>query len=151
LGDIVEVQALSRIFSAHARVSPSCAWASVKSMIGHAMPAAGIAGVIKAALRFTQPRAAATINCDEPNPALHLEKTPFYVNTETRPWIQRGRTRPPRAASFFRLCGSMRTCVLEEHSAEKTDVAVTSFNWESEVCIIEAESRKDLIEPKWSP
>ena len=29
-----------------------------------------------------------TIKVDRPNPGLDIEQTPFYINTETRPWVR---------------------------------------------------------------
>src|SRR5262249_17587241 len=49
VGDAVEVEALTRVFGGRVRV-PQCALGSVKSMIGHTMPAAGMAGFIKTVL-----------------------------------------------------------------------------------------------------
>ena len=89
------VQALRTVFGERSGSHPRCALGSVKSMIGHTMPAAGIASMIKAALALHHKILPATINCDEPNAKLELEKTPFYINSETRPWIH-GRTDAPR-------------------------------------------------------
>jgi len=146
LGDVVEVQALSRIFGDRQGSLPSCALGSVKSMIGHAMPAAGIAGVIKAALALYHRVLPPTLNCEEPNPALHLDKTPFYVNTETRPWIHGAETPRRAGVNSFGFGGINAHVVLEEHCAEKPDARSHQLHWESEVFIIEAESRKGLIE-----
>jgi acyl transferase domain-containing protein/phosphopantetheinyl transferase len=146
VGDVVEIQALSRVFGARQGSLPSCALGSVKSMIGHAMPAAGIAGVIKAALALYHRVLPPTINCEEPNPALHLEKTSFYVNTETRPWIHSADTPRRAGVNSFGFGGINAHVVLEEHSPEKPDARSHQLHWESEVCIIEAESRNQLIE-----
>ena len=146
VGDVVEVQALSRVFGERQGSLPSCAIGSVKSMIGHAMPAAGIAGVIKAALSLYHRVLPPSINCEEPNPALHLDKTPFYVNTETRPWIH-GADTPRRAGvNSFGFGGINGHVVLEEHSVEKPEGRSHQLYWDSEVCIIEAESRQGLID-----
>ena len=49
-GDTAEIEALTRVFGKCGQSSPWCALGTIKSMIGHAMPAAGVAGLIKAAL-----------------------------------------------------------------------------------------------------
>ena len=146
VGDVVELQALSRVFGERQGSLPTCALGSVKSNIGHAMPAAGIAGVIKAALSLYHRVLPPTIHCDEPNPAFHLEKTPFYVNTETRPWIH-GADTPRRAGvNSFGFGGINGHVVLEEHSIEKSDSPTHQTRWETEVFVLEAESRQKLIE-----
>src|SRR5262249_36543687 len=124
----------------------TCALGSVKSMIGHTMPAAGIAGVIKAALALYHRVLPPTLNCDEPNPAFQLEKTPFHVNTEPRPWIHGAE--PPRRAGVnsFGFGGVNAHAVLEEHPDEKSRSASHRLRWETEVCILEADSREALME-----
>jgi 3-oxoacyl-(acyl-carrier-protein) synthase/phosphopantetheinyl transferase (holo-ACP synthase) len=57
---------------------------SVKSMIGHTMPAAGIAGLIKTALALHHRMLPPTLHCDEPNPALIT--TRFETLAEAKPW-----------------------------------------------------------------
>jgi acyl transferase domain-containing protein/phosphopantetheinyl transferase len=146
VGDAVELQALGRVFGERQGSLPTCAVGSVKSMIGHAMPAAGIAGVIKAALSLYHKVLPPTINCDEPNPAFQLEKTPFYINTETRPWIH-GADTPRRAGvNSFGFGGINGHVVLEEHPVEKPDSPTHQTRWETEVFIVEAESRQSVIE-----
>jgi acyl transferase domain-containing protein len=146
VGDVVEVQALSRVFGPRQGSLPSCALGSVKSMIGHTMPAAGIAGTIKAALSLYHRVLPPTLHCEEPNPALHLEDTPFYVNTEARPWIH-GAVTPRRAGvNSFGFGGINAHLVLEEYPVEKLDSRSHQLQWETEVCILGGDSRNGLIE-----
>ena len=72
-------------------------------MISHTIPAAGVAGLIKVALALYHRVLPPTLHCDEPNPKLGLERTPFYVNTETRPWIHGGAGAAPRRRQRLRL------------------------------------------------
>jgi len=116
VGDLVEIQALTRVFGPRKGSFPTCAIGTVKSMIGHAMPAAGIAGLIKAALALYHKVLPPTLNCDVPNPKFELEKTPFYINTETRPWIHGAPDAPRRAGvSAFGFGGVNAHVILEEH------------------------------------
>ena len=65
-----------------------CALGSVKSQIGHSKATAGVAGLFKAVMSLHQGILPPTIKVDRPNPALDIDQTPFYLNTETRPWIR---------------------------------------------------------------
>ena len=87
VGDVTEVRSLTEVFGPRNGDGQWCALGSVKSMIGHVMPAAGIAGIIKTALSLYQGVLPPTLNVEEPNPLLELEQTPFYLNTEAWPWI----------------------------------------------------------------
>jgi acyl transferase domain-containing protein/phosphopantetheinyl transferase len=146
VGDAAEIQALTRVFGKRRDVLPSCAVGSVKSMIGHTMPAAGIAGLIKAALALYHRILPPTLHCEAPHPALGLEKTPFYINSETRPWIH-GAPTPRRAGvSAFGFGGINGHVVLEEYPDNGKEAANHLLRWETEVCVLEGTSRQDLAE-----
>src|SRR5204863_6731612 len=70
IGDATEIDALERVFGKAAEGLPTCALGSVKSMIGHAMPAAGAAGMIKAALALSEGVLPPTLNCETPRTSL---------------------------------------------------------------------------------
>jgi acyl transferase domain-containing protein len=87
-------------------------------MIGHAMPAAGIAGIIKTALALYHRVLPPTLNVEKPNPKLGLEASPFYLNTETRPWIHGNRETPRRGGvNAFGFGGINAHALLEEAHA----------------------------------
>ena len=92
---------------------------SVKSQIAHTKAAAGVASLIKVALALHNKVLPATINVNEPNPKLGIENTPFYLNTEIRPWI-RPANYPRRAGvSSFGFGGTNFHVVLEENEPNK--------------------------------
>lgn len=66
-GDEAELATLRRVFGTG---GPPIALGTVKSMIGHAMPAAGIAGLIKAAYALRDGVLPPTLHVDDPHPAL---------------------------------------------------------------------------------
>jgi acyl transferase domain-containing protein len=82
VGDRAELTALGRVFG-QAGGRP-IGIGSVKSMIGHAMPAAGIAGLIKAAFAVSEGVLPPTLHVEEANPALGA--TRFEPVTAARPW-----------------------------------------------------------------
>jgi acyl transferase domain-containing protein len=114
VGDFTEIQALKNVFGPRRSRLPNVAVGTVKSMISHTVPAAGVAGMIKTALALYNKVLPPTLHCDEPNPVFELEKTPFYINTETRPWIVADG--PRRAGvSAFGFGGINAHAVLEEY------------------------------------
>jgi acyl transferase domain-containing protein/phosphopantetheinyl transferase len=144
VGDAVEVEALARVFGGRSSALPRCAIGSVKSMIGHLMPASGIAGLIKAALALHHRVLPPTMHCEQPNPKLGLEDSPFYLNTEARPWIHGG-TEPRRAGvNAFGFGGINAHAVLEEYVGPAAAPATSQREWDTEVCLLSADSREAL-------
>ena len=147
-GDVAEVQAMTRVFGQRDGPQAWCALGSIKSMIGHLMPAAGIAGLIKTALALYHKTLPPTLNYTTPNPRLELEKTPFYINTETRPWIRPSDQTPRRAGvNAFGFGGINAHVILEEYRQnEEADLHSHLLHWETEVCIVQGNTRQDLTE-----
>ena len=147
-GDVAEVQAMTRVFGQRDGPQAWCALGSIKSMIGHLMPAAGIAGLIKTALALYHKTLPPTLNYTTPNPRLELEKTPFYINTETRPWIRPSDQTPRRAGvNAFGFGGINAHVILEEYRQnEEADLHSHLLHWETEVCIVQGNTRHDLAE-----
>jgi acyl transferase domain-containing protein/phosphopantetheinyl transferase len=79
-GDAAELATLAEVFGS----AGSAVLGSVKSMIGHTMPAAGIAGLVKAALAVHHGVLLPTLHCDDPHPA--LAKTRFSTLDTAKPW-----------------------------------------------------------------
>ncbi|RBM18539.1 type I polyketide synthase [Streptomyces sp. PT12] len=108
-GDAAELATLTEVFgppSGGGDRAPVIG--SVKSMIGHAMPAAGAAGLIKAALALHHGTLPPTLHCDEPRAA--LARTRFRPASHALPWDGR----PPRAAvNAFGFGGINAHVVLE--------------------------------------
>ena len=118
LGDPIEFAALTEAFrrAAGGRELPNgyCGLGSVKSNIGHLGHAAGVVSLIKVAQCFGNDLLPATVNLKEPNPALALDGSPFYLLTEPRPW-PRIPGRPRRAAiNSLGFGGTNVHAVLEE-------------------------------------
>ncbi|MFI6209018.1 SDR family NAD(P)-dependent oxidoreductase [Streptomyces sp. NPDC051041] len=84
LGDVVEVAALRRVFG---DTGPAwCGLGSVKSNIGHANSAAGIAGFAKTVLALHHGLLPPTLDALPLNPDLGLDDSPFTVVHEATPW-----------------------------------------------------------------
>jgi acyl transferase domain-containing protein len=148
VGDIVEIQALARVFGPRKARLPRCAIGSVKSMISHTIPAAGVAALIKTALALHHKVLPPTLHCENPNPKLGLDSTEFYINSTTRPWVHAG-DEPRRAGiSSFGFGGINAHAVLEEYTppADRPSRAADHRPpRDTEVILIEAETREALL------
>lgn len=121
-GDAAEIESLSTLLLEHGAAPRSCAVGSVKALIGHAKGAAGLAGVIKAALglhhRVLPPHA----GVEQPNAALHDPACPIALRQRAQPWLPRqgaGGPAPRRAGvSAFGFGGANYHVTLEEHAAD---------------------------------
>ena len=86
IGDPIEVSALTEAYREYTDQKQYCAVGSVKSNIGHLDAAAGIASIIKAILCVNKGNLVPSINYSNPNPALEIEASPFYVNENLTNW-----------------------------------------------------------------
>ncbi|KPI27576.1 Mycocerosate synthase [Actinobacteria bacterium OV320] len=109
-GDEAELTTLAEVFGPG---EGEAVLGSVKSMIGHTMPAAGVAGLVKAALAVHHGMLLPTLHCDDPHPALArtrfrtLEKAADWETTERQP-VRRA------AVNAFGFGGINAHVVLEE-------------------------------------
>lgn len=104
LGDPIEVSALTTAWRALTEEPLESAWCplgSVKSNIGHAVQAAGVAGLIKLVCALQHGEVPPTVNFTTPNPKLELDKTPFFVADRLLPWPRS--TAAPRLAAISSL------------------------------------------------
>jgi phthiocerol/phenolphthiocerol synthesis type-I polyketide synthase E len=113
LGDPVEVEALTRVFRAATEATGVCALGSVKSNIGHLDAAAGVAGLIKAALAVERGELPPTLHIQRPNPSIAWDASPFYVNAARVPWSGAGGVRRAGVSSFG-IGGTNAHLILEE-------------------------------------
>lgn len=149
LGDETEMLAMSKVFGSRKNGKPpTCAVGTVKSMIGHLIPAAGMAGLIKTALALYHKTLPPTIHFDKPDPKVEIERTPFYINTETRPWIRSQPDVNRRAGvNAFGFGGINAHAILEEYTGgSESKNESLHRRWDTELCIFAGGSRQDLIE-----
>jgi acyl transferase domain-containing protein/NAD(P)H-dependent flavin oxidoreductase YrpB (nitropropane dioxygenase family)/NAD(P)-dependent dehydrogenase (short-subunit alcohol dehydrogenase family) len=85
VGDATELRILTEFFSSAGARPGSIALGSVKSQIGHTKCAAGLAGLIKAALALWHEVVPPTLNLTEPNAAWQARTSPFSFSTAARP------------------------------------------------------------------
>ncbi|MCR9060262.1 MAG: SDR family NAD(P)-dependent oxidoreductase, partial [Rhodobacteraceae bacterium] len=86
LGDPIEMEALTRVFGGVSDRSRRCAIGSVKSNIGHAESAAGIAGLTKVLLQFEHKQIVPSLHSDRLNPHIDFDASPFQVQQKLAAW-----------------------------------------------------------------
>ncbi len=126
LGDPVEVAALTRAFCVHTNKIGYCAIGSVKTNIGHLDHAAGIAGFIKTCLMLHHKMLVPSLNFHRPNPQIDFTHSPFYVNTQLKPWQANDHVRRA-GVSAFGIGGTNAHIILEEAPQEKP--TSSSHSW----------------------
>ncbi len=85
-GDPVELQALANVLKEGRPEAQPCVVGSVKTNIGHVEGAAGVAGLIKAALCLKHRGLPATLHFQTPNPSIPWDSLPLVIYPNYRPW-----------------------------------------------------------------
>jgi len=125
VGDPLELNALSRAFRVTTEKRQFCAIGSVKTNFGHLEQCAGMAGLIKAALALYHKKIPPSLHFRKPNPKFDFAASAFYVNTECRDWIAKGRRRYAGVNSLG-LGGTNAFAILEEPPSFKCSDASVS-------------------------
>jgi len=126
LGDSVECAGLMQAFGRRSRASGTCAIGSVKTNIGHLDVSAGVAGLIKTVLALKYKEIPPSLHFDRPSPEIKLDSSPFYINSQLKPWPSADRPRRAGVSSFG-LGGTNAHVVLE--SAPEASSSPSSLNW----------------------
>ncbi len=139
IGDPIEVASLSKAFKVFTNKKSFCPIGSVKTNIGHLDAGACIAGIIKTVLSLKNEVIPPSLHFDKPNPEIDFKNSPFFVNTNLRPW---NRTEAVRRAgiSSFGLGGTNVHVVLEE--APITKVSQTGRS--HELILLSAKTERAL-------
>ncbi|MDT7790412.1 MAG: hypothetical protein QOF58_8831 [Pseudonocardiales bacterium] len=132
VGDRTELAALTEMFSS---VEPgTCTIGSVKSQIGHTKCAAGLAGVIKAALAVHTGLRPGTLHVKQPNAFWNAETSPFTFGHRT--WASKDRV---AGVSAFGFGGTnFHTIIAGYHGADEPWHGLTQ--WPAELFLIRGEN-----------
>lgn len=117
LGDPIEISGLTQAYQKYTKDKQFCAIGSIKSNIGHAEAAAGIAQVTKVVLQMRSGMLVPTLlHSDKLNVKIPFTETPFYVQRKLSDWVT---TNMPRRAgiSSFGAGGVNVHIILEEYNS----------------------------------
>jgi acyl transferase domain-containing protein/NAD(P)-dependent dehydrogenase (short-subunit alcohol dehydrogenase family) len=142
-GDAAEIESLSSLLIEHGAGPRACAVGSVKTLIGHAKGAAGLAGLIKVVLglhhRVLPPHA----GVEHPNTALRRPDCPIAVHQRALPWLPRPGVPRRAGVSAFGFGGTNYHVTLEEYAGGAGRPAARD-RWPVELFIWRAVNRAGL-------
>ncbi|MFM7364965.1 MAG: aminotransferase class III-fold pyridoxal phosphate-dependent enzyme [Cuspidothrix sp.] len=128
LGDPIEIKALGKVLAQGRLPENYCAVGSVKTNIGHAEAAAGIAGLIKVALSLQHRQIPPSLHFQQANPYIPFDKLPLRVQQSLSPWpmpcgtlARTSGNQPLAGVSSFSFGGTNAHLVLEGLWTEATE------------------------------
>jgi acyl transferase domain-containing protein/NADP-dependent 3-hydroxy acid dehydrogenase YdfG len=115
VGDATELETLGEVLGPKFPPGKRIPITSVKANIGHALEAAGVAGVIKTVLCMQHKIVPPAINIRTLNTKVDWEKSPYYIPMAPAPWEPQPDGSPRRAAvNAFGIGGMNMHMVLDE-------------------------------------
>ena len=123
VGDATELRALSRARRESSPDAPAAAIGSIKANIGHTKAAAGVAGLIKAALALEAQVLPPTTGCEEPHPELAGDSAALRVLSQGEPWPP---DRPLRAGVSAMGFGGINAHVVLESLADRRRTTINA-------------------------
>lgn len=156
LGDPIEIEGLKSAFKQLYKttgdekvVTSHCGIGSVKSNIGHLELAAGAAGVAKVLLQLKYKKLVKSIHCENTNPYIDLNDTPFFIVKENTKWLalkdQYGKQIPRLAGvSSFGFGGVNAHIVIEEYIPKNVKDVICDTSVTCVVIVLSAKNQKRL-------
>ncbi|MCT4598832.1 MAG: SDR family NAD(P)-dependent oxidoreductase [Vallitalea sp.] len=146
LGDPIEIAGLTKAFNKYSEDVQYCSIGSVKSNIGHAEAAAGIASVTKVLLQMKHEQLVPSIHSNTLNTNIDFEKTPFYVQqniTNWNPQIYNNKSVRRAGISSFGAGGSNAHIIMEDYQIPSYEPSYIS---KEQVIILSAKYEERLKE-----
>jgi enediyne polyketide synthase len=150
VGDKTELTALSEARAAADPTAGPAAITTIKAMIGHTKAAAGVAGLIKAALAVHEQVLPPTLGCFEPHDLLTDEKARLRVLRKAEPWPADA---PLRAAVTAMGFGGINTHVVlsgdgarRRRSLDSRTRTLADTRQDAELLLVDGNSPEQLRE-----
>jgi acyl transferase domain-containing protein/NAD(P)H-dependent flavin oxidoreductase YrpB (nitropropane dioxygenase family)/NAD(P)-dependent dehydrogenase (short-subunit alcohol dehydrogenase family) len=137
VGDRTELATLTEVFAAAGAKPGQTTLGSVKSQIGHTKCAAGLAGLIKAALAIHHRVLPPTHGLKKPNPYYDAAKSPFVFRDRAQPWASARRL---AGVSAFGFGGTNFHAVLSSYDGAGAPEAGLS-EWPVELFVLRGKTR----------
>lgn len=113
VGDPIEFEALRKVFESKTAKKQFCYVGSIKGNVGHPTNAAGVAGLIKAALVLHREQIPPTLHFKKANPKIEFAGSPFMMSDKLIPF-PRGEEVRRTAVSSFGFGGTNVHAILQE-------------------------------------
>jgi len=117
IGDPIEIEALAGALGAGRSADRPLLLGSVKTNIGHAESASGVAGLMKVVLSLQHETIPAHLHFTTPSPAIPWDLAPLEVVTRATPWPMRQGRRRVAGISSFGFSGTNAHIILAEAPA----------------------------------
>ncbi|MCY9109396.1 SDR family NAD(P)-dependent oxidoreductase [Bacillus atrophaeus] len=147
LGDPIEISGLAKAYSTQLDKRQYCAIGSVKSNIGHAESAAGIAALTKVLLQMKHRKLVPSLHSETLNSNIDFADTPFYVQREIQDWhpsqgVDTKLDKPRLAAiSSFGAGGSNAHIIIEDYERRPVEEVVGPYE---QIFILSAKDQESL-------
>jgi len=136
------VEALARVYKRKNDES-QYSIGSVKSNIGHLDAAAGVVGLIKAAMSLRKKQIVPTLHYQKPNPAIPFEQNGMRVTVSNESWLESdGEMRS--AVSAFGIGGTNAHVILESAPAAQEEPTIIANDDSYHLLCLSAKSESQL-------
>ena len=121
VGDPIELDAVASVYGRGREADRPLLTGSVKTNIGHLESAAGVAGLIKAALVVKRGVIPKHLHFENPNPSFDWDGQPLRVTSTMMDWPRRGQRPRLAGVNSFGISGTNAHLVVEEYLGDEGD------------------------------
>ncbi|WP_414514568.1 beta-ketoacyl synthase N-terminal-like domain-containing protein [Nostoc sp. PCC 9305] len=126
MGDEIEAKAIGAVIGSDRSLGNECAIGSVKTNIGHMEAAAGIGGLIKAALAVNHRQIPPNLHFQTPNPKIPWEELRLRVPQSLEPLTNKDNQPPIVSVNGFGLGGTNVHVILQGVESLTSDTAIAN-------------------------